>query len=165
MTWEVRESPTGVRRVLGLCVSKECGAIATPQIADNPAGSLEAFLLGEMPAKPSVPPWRRLFLKSSRAGLHWTPHHRCCWECGGELVMAARIPIIQGGERDPSHATLCLACGATTLRTLGTGEWTTVLLTEASWILPSIEVRAFQRAISVRYNEVIGPPPPHWHFS
>ena len=152
LRWEMRESYPG-QRWLGVCSRPECGEITTAIAeGEKPVDALRHFLLDQTPPMPYKPPWVRLFMRASRLGFHWRPHHDRCWNCGRDLVMALQLPPPHNLLGNPNQAVMCMDCGALEVSFWGADEPGAVIVSGEAWDEPAAPVRALTHALVDQAN-------------
>ena len=150
LRWETRET-YGERRSLATCNSPDCGVVTTASPDDSqPGQGLDAFLLGQVPARRYLPPWMRLYWKATKWGFIWRPHHEVCPDCDGEITTQLRLPPLFERQTDPYEIGLCLACGATGVAWWLGAERTAIAMDGSEWDEPSTAVLILKRVLEER---------------
>jgi hypothetical protein len=162
LTWESRESPTGMRW-LALCDAESCGAITTSQNArDEHEGGLQRFLLGDKPVRRELRPWTRFFFRASAMGYRWTPAPEPCPECLDESASALDLRWNTQRHADPFRLILCPRCGSTVLFYWIDREHVRTSLTAEAWFEPAPQIALLRRALHERAQLAAGYEP--WSF-
>jgi hypothetical protein len=131
---------------LGLCIGLGCGEIAIHVSQDSDHQPTLRDFLGVHSPQPYVKPWLRLFRRLSAlpALLPLRSAEAPCWSCGKvDLVMG--IPL--SGMARLADASLCLLCGAVTVRRMREGGGSTILH-GIDWATPDQAVALLRQAIA-----------------
>ncbi len=150
LRWETRESH-GERRSLALCSNADCGVITTASPEGHqPGQGLDAFLLGQVPARRYLAPWARLFWKASRSGYRWLPHHETCPACEGEITVRLGLPPLVERQTDFYQLVMCLGCGTANIAWWMAGERVAIAIEGGEWNEPSTAVLILKRVLEER---------------
>lgn len=150
LRWESREDYCGMRS-LALCSNPECGIVTTTATDSNrPDDGLRTFLLGDEPVQRYLPPWARLYWKTSRWGYRWLSHHATCPDCDSEFTVKLDLPPLAERQNDPYQVVMCLSCGATGIAWWLDGEKVAIAIEGSEWNEPATAVTILKRVLEER---------------
>jgi hypothetical protein len=150
LRWESRENYCG-KRSLATCSNPECGVVTTAATGGfQPEDGLRTFLLGDDPVQRYLPPWARLYWKTSKWGYRWLSHDETCPDCASEFTVQLDLPPLAERQTDPVSIETCLACGATGIAWWLGGEKVAIAIEGDEWSEPVTAVLILKRVLEER---------------
>jgi hypothetical protein len=149
LRWESREDYCG-KRSLALCSNPECGVVTIAAADHQSEDGLRTFLLGDDPVQRYLPPWARLYWKTSKWRYRWLSHDETCPDCDSEFTVQLGLPPLAERQNDPYQVVMCLACGATGIAWWLGGERVAIAIEGNEWSEPVTAVLILKHVLEER---------------